>query len=289
MSFGEGVYRYEVQEDWYTLPHGWSFGWVPGVACDSQDRVYVYSRSAHPLVVFDRDGQFVKTIGDGILKDAHGIYIDDEDNVFLTDWLDHCIRKFDREGNLVLTIGTPGKPGASDGEPFRKPTDAVVASNGDIYVSDGYENARVHRYDRDGRHLQSWGGWGSGRSQFELSHCARIDRYDRLWVCDRSNDRIQLFDLEGNYLEERIEITKPDTIYFDPVDDIVYVAGMEQQISIYTLDGELLSCWGGGKTSNRAGEFSGCPHGLWMDSRGDLYVGQVQVDAGLQKFVRMRA
>ena len=90
-------------------------------------------------------------------------------------------------------------------------------------------------------------------------------------------------------LEERIEITKPDTIYFDPVDDIVYVAGMEQQISIYTLDGELLSCWGGGKTSNRAGEFSGCPHGLWMDSRGDLYVGQVQVDAGLQKFVRMRA
>lgn len=288
MSFGDGTHTYEVQENWYNLPQGWSFGWVTGVACDSQDRVYVYSRSTYPLVVFERDGQFVKTIGEGILKDAHGIYIDDEDNLFLTDWLDHCVHKFDREGNLVFTIGAPGKPGSSDGKPFRKPTDAAVASNGDIYVSDGYENARVHRYDMEGRHIQSWGEWGSGPSQFELSHCVRVDRYDRLWVCDRTNDRIQLFDLEGNYLEERT-ITKPDTIYFDPVDDIVYVAELEQQIGIYSLSGELISRWGGGRRSNRAGEFSGCPHGIWMDSQGDLYVGQVQTDAGLQKFVKIRA
>ena len=95
MSFGGNGYTYEVHENWWKLPEGWSFGWITGVACDSKDQVYVYSRSEHPLIVFDRDGRFVRTIGDGILKDAHGIYIDGEDNIFLVDWLDHCVRKFD--------------------------------------------------------------------------------------------------------------------------------------------------------------------------------------------------
>ena len=288
MSFGNGAYTYEVQENWWKLPEEWSFGWITGVACDSQDRVYVYSRSEHPLVVFDRDGTFVKTIGDGILKNAHGIYIDGEDNIFLVDWLDHCVRKFDAEGNQVLVIGTPGVPSENDGDPFRKPTEAVVAPNGDIYVSDGYDNARVHRYDAEGNHIHSWGSWGDGPSQFALSHCVRIDRHDRLWVCDRENQRIQLFDLEGEFIEERHVPGKPDTVYFDPVEDIAYVAELEQQVGIYTLDGDLVSSWGGGRRSDRPGEFTGCPHGIWMDSHGDLYVGEVQADARLQKFVRTR-
>ena len=188
----------------------------------------------------------------------------------------------------MLTIGTPGVASASDGDPFRKPTEAVVAPNGDIYVSDGYDNARVHRYDAEGNHIHSWGGWGDGPSQFALSHCVRIDRYGRLWVCDRENQRNQLFDLEGNFLEERIVPAKPDTIYFDPVDDILYQAELEQQVGIYTLDGDLVSSWGGGRRSDRPGEFAGCPHGIWMDSHGDLYVSEVQADARLQKFVRTR-
>ena len=286
MSFGGNGYTYEVHENWWKLPEGWSFGWITGVACDSKDQVYVYSRSEHPLIVFDRDGRFVKTIGDGILKDAHGIFIDDEDNIFLVDWLDHCVRKFDRDGNQVLVIGTPGVPSGNDGEPFRKPTEAVVAPNGDIYVTDGYDNARVHRYDAAGNHIHSWGSWGDGPSQFALSHCVRIDRRGRLWVCDRENQRIQLFDLEGKFIEERHVAGKPDTVYFDPVEDIAYVAELEQQVGIYTLDGDLVSSWGGGRRSGRPGEFAGCPHGIWMDSHGDLYVGEVQADARLQKFVR---
>ena len=285
VQFGYGEYTYEVSEDWCKKPNSWDFGWVPGVACDSLDQVYVYSRSKHPLVVFDRNGKFVRTIGDDILKDAHGIFIDSEDNIFLTDWLDHCVHKFDNHGNLVLTLGKPGEYGKKDGVPFRKPTDAVTAPNGDIYVSDGYENARVHRFTKNGEYLYSWGEWGWQPSKFELSHCIRIDRYERLWVCDRTNDRIQLFDLEGNYLDQR-KINKPDTIYFDPVDDIVYVAEMEHQVSVYTLEWELVSYWGGREKSNQLGYFSGCPHGIWMDSQGDLYVGQVQTNAGLQKFVK---
>jgi sugar lactone lactonase YvrE len=288
MTFGSGDYTYTVQENWWTLPEGWAFGWIPGVACDSKDRVYVYSRSDHPLIRFDRHGRFLDTIGDGILTDAHGIYIDEEDNVFCTDWQAHCIRKFNKFGGLVLTIGTPGQPGAKDGDPFNLPTDLVVVPNGDIYVSDGYGNARVHHYDAAGNHIKSWGTWGSGPGQFELSHCIRIDRHDRLWVCDRTNDRIQLFDLDGNYLEERAGLAKPDMIFFDPEEDIVYIAELDQQLSIYTLDGDLITQWGGRQKSEKAGEFIACPHGIWMDSHGDLYVSEVQHDARLTKFVRKK-
>lgn len=285
MAFGTGKYTYEVVEGWGKLPAGWEWGWIPGVACDSQDRVYVYSRSAHPLVIFDHDGNFLESWGEGIIQDAHGIWIDGEDNVWCVERETHCIFKFNKRGELVMTIGTPGQAGAP-GEPFRLPTDLAISADGSLFVSDGYDNARVHKYTADGRHILSWGEYGTGPSQFELSHCVRIDRFDRVWVCDRTNDRIQLFDTDGNYLEERTGLLKPDTIYFDPNEDVVYVAELEQQVSIWTLDGELLSKWGGARPSNRPGEFAYCPHGIWADSRGDLYVGQVQGNGALQKFAR---
>ena len=187
MAFGTGDYRYELAEGWGQLPNGWSFGWIPAVACDSRDRVFVYSRSEHPLVVFDRDGRFLEEWGAGVLEDAHGIFIDADDNVFCTERNHHCIYKFDSRGELVMTIGTPGQKGARDGEPFNLPTDVGVASNGDLFISDGYGNARVHKYTADGRHLLSWGEWGTGPGQFNLSHAVRVDRHDRVWVCDRSN------------------------------------------------------------------------------------------------------
>lgn len=287
MSFGSGKYTYEVEPGWGKLPSGWEWGWIPAVACDSQDNVYVYSRSEHPLVIFDREGNFLDSWGENVLEDAHGIFIDDQDNVWCVEWLTHCIHKFNKNGELVLTIGTPGEQGEMDGDPFRKPTDLAVASTGDLFISDGYENARVHKYSARGQHLFSWGEWGSGPGQFELAHCVRVDRQDRVWVCDRTNNRIQIFDTEGEFLEERTGLLHPDTIYFDPNDDVVYVAELDQQVSIFTLEGELLSQWGGRAPSDKPGEFKACPHGIWADSRGDLYVGEVQADGRLQKFVRI--
>jgi sugar lactone lactonase YvrE len=185
-----------------------------------------------------------------------------------------------------MTLGTPGQAGANDGDPFRKPTDVGIASNGDLFVSDGYENARVHKYSPDGKLLLSWGEWGDGHGQFGLSHCVRVDRFDRVWVCDRSNRRIQIFDLNGQYLSEWMGLAQPDTIFFDPDEDVVYIAELDQQVSIYTLDGRLLTQWGGQRKSDLPGEFRACPHGIWRDSHGDLYVGEVQTDARLQKFIR---
>jgi len=284
--FGTGKYTYEVISEWAKLPNGWTFGWIPGVAVDSKDRVFVYSRSEHPLVIFDRDGNFLEEWGYGVLQDAHGIYIDGDDNVFCTERNTHCVYKFDSKGKLVMTLGTPGQQGANDGDPFRLPTDVGIASTGELFVSDGYGNARVHKYSADGKLIKSWGSWGDGPSQFRLSHCARVDRYDRVWVCDRENSRIERFDLEGNYLDEWSGIPHPDTIFFDVKDDVVFIAELDQQVSIYDFDRNLLAQWGGGKPSEKPGEFRACPHGIWVDSRGDVYVGEVQTNGRIQKYVR---
>ncbi len=289
MAFGSGKYQFEVVPGWGRLPDGWEWGWICGVACDSQDRVYVFSRSAHPMVVFDRDGRFIASWGEELFgpENAHGIYIDKQDRIWTTEWLSHCVRCFTTDGELLLTIGTPGTPGAADGDPFNRPTDAAPASNGDLYISDGYVNARVHHYSPDGRLLNSWGSHGSGPGEFDLSHCVRIDRRDRVWVCDRENRRIQVFDLSGNYLFEWSGLKQPDTIHFDPVEDVLYMAELEQQVSVRSLDGEVLAAWGGGEKSEEPGLFAACPHGIWTDSQGSLYVSEVQANGRLQKFVRL--
>ena len=286
MTFGSGDYVYQIVHGWGKLPAGWKWGWIPAVACDSQDRVYVYSRSEHALVIFDREGNFLDAWGEGVLRDAHGIYIDSDDNVYCTERSAHCIYKFNRRGELVMTLGTPGKPAEQDGDPFNRPTDLAVASTGELFVSDGYGNARVHKFSPDGELLLSWGERGDGPAQFALSHGVRVDKHDHVWVCDRENHRIQIFDTAGDFLTEWAGLRRPTTVFFDPIEDVVYIAELDYQVSIYTLAGELITQWGGGRESNKPGEFLGCPHGIWMDSHGDLYVSEVHVDGRLQKFAR---
>ena len=286
MVFGQGTHQYTVQEDWWTLPEGWEFGWIPAVAVDSQDKIYVYSRSEHPMVVFDRDGNFIDSWGDDILKDAHGIFIDADDNIYCTERDTHVVRKFTTEGELLMTLGTPDAPGA-EGEPFNKPTDFALGPDGEMYISDGYGNARVHKYSPDGELIKSWGQPGTGPGEFDLPHCVRVDPRNRLMVADRENNRIQFFTLDGEYIEEWGDLLQPDTIYIDD-DDLVYIAELGQRISIMTLDGEVISQWGSERGSTVPGEFLACPHGIWLDSHGDIYVGEVQADARLQKFIRQR-
>ncbi len=286
MVFGQGTHQYTVEENWWKLPEDWEFGWVPAVAVDSQDRVYVYSRSEHPMVVFDLDGNFLTSWGDDILKDAHGIFIDADDNIYCTERDTHVMRKFTPEGELLMTLGTPDEPSA-DGEPFNKPTDLAIGPDGEMYITDGYGNARVHKYSPDGELIKSWGQPGTGPGEFDLPHCVRVDPRNRLMVADRENNRIQFFTLDGEYIEEWGDLRQPDTIYIDE-EDLVYIAELAQRITIMTLDGEVISQWGSERGSTVPGEFFACPHGIWLDSKGDMYVGEVQADARLQKFIRQR-
>ncbi|MCE2399328.1 hypothetical protein J4G08_00410 [Candidatus Poribacteria bacterium] len=286
MIFGQGTHQYTVKENWWTLPDGWEFGWIPAVAVDSQDRVYVYSRSEHPMVVFDRDGNFLTSWGDDILKDAHGIFIDAEDNIYCVERETHVMHKFTTAGELLMTLGTMDEPGA-EGEPFNLPTDFALGPDGEMYISDGYGNARIHKYSPDGELIKSWGKPGTGPGEFDLPHCVRVDPRNRVMVADRSNNRIQFFTLDGEYIEEWGDLLQPDTIFIDE-DDLVYIAELDQRVTIMTLDGEVVSQWGSERGSTVPGEFFACPHGIWVDSQGDIYVGEVQADARLQKYIRQR-
>jgi DNA-binding beta-propeller fold protein YncE len=283
MGFGGGKYRYEVAEGWGRLPDGWKFGWIPAVAVDSQDRVYVYSRSEHPMVVFDRDGRFLASWGEEVLKDAHGIFIDTKDQIFCVERDTHCIRKFSPDGRLLMTLGTPDQPG-EEGKPFRKPTDIAFSSTGEIFVSDGYGNSRIHKFSPEGEWLTSWGRSGTGPGEFNLPHCVRVDRRDRLLVCDRENNRIQIFDTAGNFLTQWTGFLQPDTIYIGP-DGTLYVAELGLRVSVLSPEGERITEWGGAVKNAAPGGFLAGPHGIWADSRGDLYVGEVQTDGRLHKFV----
>ena len=286
MTYGAGSHTYEVQEGWGQLPDGWSFGWIPAVGVDSQDRVYVYSRSEHPMVVFDRDGNFLTSWGDDILSNAHGIFIDAADNVYCVERETHIMHKFTTDGELLTSIGTRGQLGA-EGEPFNLPTDLALGPDGEMFISDGYGNARIHKYSPDGELIVSWGMPGTGPGEFDLPHCVRVDRHNRVLVADRRNNRVQFFTLDGEYIQEWGGFLHPDTIFIDD-EDIVYIAELDQRFTILTLDGDIIAQWGSERGSEVSGEFFGCPHGGGVDSRGDIYVSEVQADGRLQKFIRQR-
>src|SRR5687768_17591531 len=155
MLVGEGSFRFEVAEGWEQLPAGWTHGDVAGVATDSQDRVFVFNRSEHPMIVYDRDGRFLTSWGEGVFTRPHGVTIVD-DIVYCADDSDHTVRKFTTEGELLQELGSAHQPsdtgyspaGAANllsikraAGPFNRPTRLSVAPNGELYVSDGYGNA----------------------------------------------------------------------------------------------------------------------------------------------------
>lgn len=284
MQFGSGKYIYSLVEDWPSVPTDWRWGWIVGVAVDSRDRIFVASRSQHPLAVFDAAGNLLETWGQEVLfaNQAHGLYIDREDNVYFTDAINHCVFKFDAAGELIMTLGTPGQESAVDGAPFRRPTDVAVASTGEFYVSDGYGNARVHKYSADGTLQHSWGEHGDGPGQFSISHGVRLDQQDRVWICDRENNRVQIFDSDGKFVREWTGLLRPNTIHFDFERQVIYVAELGRRISIFAIDsdgfpGPMISHWSNPEPSETPGFWRGGPHGVWTDSAGNLYVGEVEL------------
>lgn len=281
---GSGNYRYRVNEEWQQPPAHIEVR-ACAVSVDSQDRVYCFNRNAeHPVVIFDRDGKFVSSWGAGLFQFSHAIRIDADDNVWLCDEHHQQFYKFTADGKLLQTIGEKGRrsdTGVPDddfssqawklvthgGGPFNLPTDIAFAPSGEFFISDGYGNARVHKFSADAKHLFSWGEPGNAPGQFNLPHGVWIDRRGRLLVADRENDRVQIFDQNGKLLTIwSTELIGPAFFYVD-ADDIVYIpehnGGM---VSILTLDGERVARWGG--PMHRS-----C-HGIWVDSQRDLYVVQ---------------
>jgi len=148
---GSGEYRYRVEEGWGRLPDGWSFHEVAAVGVDHNDNVYAFNRGEHPMIVFDREGNFLRSWGEGMFPRAHGVHIDPEQTIWLTDDGAHCVRRCTLQGEVLMTLGVPGKPAPfMSGQPFCRCTHTALSPKGEIYVTDGYGNAQVHKYTPDG-------------------------------------------------------------------------------------------------------------------------------------------
>jgi sugar lactone lactonase YvrE len=281
-----GSYSFERVPGWGRLPEGWTYTQVAGVAVDSQDRVYVYNRGEHPVVVFDREGRFLGSWGEGVLEHAHGIFITPDDHVFLVDRFLQQVLKFTTDGKLLMAIGNRREP-SHDGSPFNHPTDVAVAGapsgSGEIYVSDGYGAARVHKFAADGTHLLSWGTPGTGPGEFNLPHSVWVQAPERILVADRENHRIQVFTSRGEFIEQWDGFRQP-TDFFQDRDGTLFVAELQARVSILTPEGKVVTHMGG-EAGQEPGRFV-APHGVWLDSRGDLYVGEVLAGQRVQKFAR---
>ena len=297
MALGRDDYRYERVEGWARIPQYFELtglgpsGGVVDVACDSSDRVYVLCRGNHPVIVFDQDGGFLSCWGERRFRWPHGIHIDSQDNVFVTDTQKHTVEKFTLSGELLMTLGTPNWAGLTmRGEPFNLPTGATVADDGSIFASDGYGNRRVHRFSADGELLRSWGEPGEGPGQFILPHFLDVDRHGTVYVCDRENNRIQLFRSDGEFVTEWTGLNRPADIHIDRRADIAYVGqlgtpDLQPRISIHDLASNVLSSWEGRESDGRG--VLGGPHGIGVDSRGNIYEGTIGDAPRVQKFVRL--
>lgn len=288
---GSGDHVYEELDDWPRLPLGVSFNEVADVAVDSLDRVYVLNRGEHPLLVFDREGNLLSCWGEGCFVRPHGLTISPDDALYIVDDGAHCVYKCAPDGHVLMTIGTPGVPAPrQSGQPFNQPTKvALDPVSGDIYIADGYGNARVHRYSSEGRYLFSWGTYGTEPGQFNLVHSICTDSEGRVYVADRENHRVQIFDGEGRYLGQWNNLHRPCGLHIR--DGIAYIGQLLTHlsvnadypyigacVSIHDLSGRLLARLGGAHPGEGPGLFT-APHGLAVDSRGDLYVGEVSWSA----------
>ena len=279
---------FEAQIDWHQLPDGMTLHETPGVAVDADDRLFALTRNTdNPVLVFDADGSFVRTFGAGTFSArTHAITIAPDGSVFCVDDGRHTVTKWTPEGELLLTIGRPDEPAEKfSGEPFNRPTDVAVASDGSLYISDGYGNARVHHYSAEGELLHSWGSPGIDRGQFMCPHNIGIDADDRLYVADREALRVQVFDGEGTLLDVWHDVHRPCGLTVGQ-DGLVYIGelngvalmdgalGIGHRVSVYDRSGTLLGRFGAVEEGSDAGQFI-APHSVAVDSRGDVYVGEV--------------
>jgi DNA-binding beta-propeller fold protein YncE len=294
---------YDVDPKWPAdQEHAW--GAMAGIALDASRRIWLFNRGDVPVQVFTDMGKIVRSWGRGQFREPHQVRIDGEGNVWLVDSSLHIVRKFTQEGVLLLTLGTPDTAG-DDSAHLNRPTDVAITQEGQVFVADGYGNNRIVHFDREGRFVKTWGELGSRRGMFSLPHSIAVDSRGQLYVADRNNARIQVFDQTGRCLDEwrdlmvpwHIVVTEQDEIYVCgsspmrwpklPIPGLlVGIPPKDQLVMIFTPDGRVKRLWSFPK-GQKPGELDWV-HALAVDRQGNLYLGDIQGKRA-QRFLRSEA
>lgn len=296
---------YEVDSHWPQKPDDFEWKAMPGIAVDEKDQVWVFTRSTPPVQVYSTDGRLLRAWGQDVIKTAHHIKIDRDGSVWIADIGHHVVRKFTPGGEVLLTIGTVGEPGEDESH-FNKPTDMAIAANGDVFVSDGYGNNRVVQFNARGQFVRQWGSLGSGPNQFSLPHAIAIDSTGKLYVADRNNVRVQVYDQQGTLVDSWQNLIVPWGFWVTP-DDEIWVCGAspmpwrddpdypgaplscppkDQVLMKFNTQGRLVQLWTipkGIDKHEQPGDVNWI-HAMALDSAGNIYVGDI-IGERAQKFI----
>ena len=273
---------FKLVPNWDQLPAGWYYDEASWVAIDAKGHVYVFNRGPHNIIEYEPNGKFVRSFGEGMFTRTHGARFDSEGNLWGVDVNGHTILKLDPQGRVKMVLDRKNTEGKNDDPTlFNRPADAVVAPNGDIYVADGYGNSRVVKFNKDGKFLKAWGKKGTGPGEFNLVHTVAMDKRGRVYVGDRENYRIQIFDSEGNFLNQWTNVGSPWSIDITTDQRIFMADGHNNDVLILNLEGQVLGKVG--TPGKLPGEFIHS-HGIAVTPDGkDFYVAET-VNWRVQKF-----
>ena len=274
---------YQLVANWAQLPPGTKWGRMTAVDVDATGTIYVLQRSEPSKVMaFDPQGKLLRTWGEGLFPEAHGLRVDRDGNVWITERMLHQVMKFTPDGRLLLELGQKGVAGDNTSvDKFNGPSDLVFAPNGDFFVSDGEStNARVVKYSKDGKFVKFWGTKGAGPGELEVPHSIAMDSRGRLYVANRTNKRIEVFDQDGHFLSQIRNAGTPYGLFITK-DDLLYVVDGTQGnpdeflTVVDTRDGSVVAQIHG---------LTG-PHMVSVSASGDIYVAEVRGES-VKKFVR---
>jgi DNA-binding beta-propeller fold protein YncE len=296
---------YREDASWAKLPSGAKWGGVISIDPAANGDMWVFHRSDPPVLRFDPSGKVVKSFGEGMIVQAHGMTIDRDGNVWVTDaqlkdGKGNQVLKFSPDGKLLMSLGKAGVAGSGN-DVFSGPCDVAIAQNGDIFVADGHiadvPVNRVMRFSKDGKFIKAWGKRGTGPGEFDTPHSIAIDSRGRIFVADRSNSRIQIFDQDGKFIDQWKQFGRPSGIYIDRNDNMVVAdsqsnskqnPGFKRGIYVGSArDGKVTALIPfiepDAEKNNNAGV-----EGVAIDAKGNVYGAEVSTEM-LKKYVKASA
>lgn len=276
---------YKVVPGWAKLPKGMNLGECSGVTVDGRDHVWVFNRGNHPVIEFDQGGNMVQAWPDVKVVSSHGMRVSPDGSVWGVDVKGHVVFQYDRDGRIHMVLGArQGTPGANDShDAFNEPTGIAFAPDGSFFITDGYVNSRVVKFNRDGEYLMHWGKKGTGDGEFNLVHDVVIDSRGLLYVADRTNQRVQIFDQQGKFLGKWTGIGAPWGLHYARSENAIYMCdGLNNRVVKLDMEGRVVGTFGSyGKAPGKL-DFA---HNIAVDSTGAIYVAEIK-NWRVQKFVK---